>query len=347
MGFRKMRMLATITAALFLAAACTMNGDDSLNQPSGMPAPQTESQATESPEVKSTAPPEDAALPAPSGAPAETGSAAASIGEAPGYSWGEGQLYVLAFLGYYPEDCSPNDWAGAGFFREHPELSGGAALEDVIFRTGDEYFYLLPRYTDAVIVIEEIDSEGRITGKLWESGWMPLAFGANLSDLYPNTRVTISCAAGSDTFFPMVSLADGGLAEWDVFPGAAGSFLGEWSMITPENEIYIIDFWEDGICDFGAGFVDSEFVWRMHGTYGIVGEDGTGDPPPGSLLLHLENVFVGYEDDEEALAAFEPYTFFAAYNVIVDAESDSMILQHLMGDMLLSPDTAPHLFTRR
>jgi len=338
MRFRKIGILILTTLTFCLSVSCS--------KPNGVVpvATPTNSEETPSPspseEIQIEATPEAVPVPTPSDVPFDAA-------EVQGYPWGEGQLYVLAFLGYYPEDCSPNDWAGADFFNEHPVLRGGASLEDTIFRTGDEYFYLLPRYTDAVIRIEEIDTEGRVLGLLWESDWMPVAFGANLSDLYPNTRVTVACAAGSDTFFPMVSLADGGQIPWDEFPGVQGDFTGEWSMVTPDNIIYLLSLWEDGIVDFAAGYVDSEIVWHLHGTYGIVGEESTGDPPAGSFIFNMENVYAGYEDDEEALAAFEPYSVFAAYNVHVNVEGDSLVMTYLLGDELLSQEPTPHLFTRR
>jgi len=344
MALRKTRFLIVIITFLCLAASCGgANGvvpvkgtDKPKDSPVAVSPTPTETKTDEPPKVP-------------------------EITEAQGYPWSDGELYALAFLGYHPVDSTSNDWASADFFQTHPAL-GSAALGDAVFHIGDEYFYLLPRYSDATIRIEEIDTAGNTIGLLWEGEGMPIVFGANVSDLYPNTCVTIFCAAGSQKLFPRGMLSDSAVeteavepddaelndAGTDVeWPGMQGDITGDWSLILPDGVVYTLSLWKNGVANFTAGYVDSEIVWHLQGTYGIVGDDGTGDPPPGSVMFNMINTYVGYEDDEESLANFDPYSFFAAYELLVDAEGERMKLRHLYGDIFLAEDDTPPVLTRQ
>lgn len=85
---------------------------------------------------------------------------------------------------------------------------------------GWEIYCIVPADEDVSITVNEFgwpswDAEGPVAGEvLWESGsGTPLCIAANVSDIMPNTQVTVTAADGTAIIYqPFLSLRDGSLA---------------------------------------------------------------------------------------------------------------------------------------
>lgn len=99
------------------------------------------------------------------------------------------------------------------FLREIP-------AEQVIAPGGWEIYCIVPADEDVSITVNEFgwpswDAEGPVAGEvLWESGsGTPLCIAANVSDIMPDTQVTVTAADGTAIIYqPFLSLRDGSLA---------------------------------------------------------------------------------------------------------------------------------------
>lgn len=85
---------------------------------------------------------------------------------------------------------------------------------------GWEIYCIVPADEDVSITVNEFgwpswDAEGPVAGEvLWESGsGTPLCIAANVSDIMPDTQVTVTAADGTAVIYqPFLSLRDGSLA---------------------------------------------------------------------------------------------------------------------------------------
>ena len=85
---------------------------------------------------------------------------------------------------------------------------------------GWEIYCIVPADEDVSITVNEFgwpswDAEGPVAGEvLWESGsGTPLCIAANVSDIMPDTQVTVTAADGTAIIYqPFLSLRDGSLA---------------------------------------------------------------------------------------------------------------------------------------
>lgn len=99
------------------------------------------------------------------------------------------------------------------FLREIP-------AEQVIAPGGWDIYCIVPADEDVSITVNEFgwpswDAEGPVAGEvLWESGsGTPLCIAANVSDIMPDTQVTVTAADGTAVIYqPFLSLRDGSLA---------------------------------------------------------------------------------------------------------------------------------------
>ena len=99
------------------------------------------------------------------------------------------------------------------FLREIP-------AEQVIAPGGWEIYCIVPADEDVSITVNEFgwpswDAEGPVAGEvLWESGsGTPLCIAANVSDIMPDTQITVTAADGTAVIYqPFLSLRDGSLA---------------------------------------------------------------------------------------------------------------------------------------
>ena len=85
---------------------------------------------------------------------------------------------------------------------------------------GWEIYCIVPADEDVSITVNEFgwpswDAEGPVAGEvLWESGsGTPLCIAANVSDIMPDTQITVTAADGTAVIYqPFLSLRDGSLA---------------------------------------------------------------------------------------------------------------------------------------
>ena len=85
---------------------------------------------------------------------------------------------------------------------------------------GWEIYCIVPADEDVSITVNEFgwpswDAEGPVAGEvLWESGsGTPLCIAANVSDIMPDTQITVTAADGTAIIYqPFLSLRDGSLA---------------------------------------------------------------------------------------------------------------------------------------
>lgn len=99
------------------------------------------------------------------------------------------------------------------FLREIP-------AEQVVAPGGWDIYCIVPADEDVSITVNEFgwpswDAEGPVAGGvLWESGsGTPLCIAANVSDIMPDTQITVTAADGTAIIYqPFLSLRDGSLA---------------------------------------------------------------------------------------------------------------------------------------
>ncbi len=99
------------------------------------------------------------------------------------------------------------------FLREIP-------AEQVVAPGGWDIYCIVPADEDVSITVNEFgwpswDAEGPVAGEvLWESGsGTPLCIAANVSDIMPDTQITVTAADGTAVIYqPFLSLRDGSLA---------------------------------------------------------------------------------------------------------------------------------------
>ena len=99
------------------------------------------------------------------------------------------------------------------FLREIP-------TEQVVAPGGWDIYCIVPADEDVSITVNEFgwpswDAEGPVAGEvLWESGsGTPLCIAANVSDIMPDTQITVTAADGTAVIYqPFLSLRDGSLA---------------------------------------------------------------------------------------------------------------------------------------
>lgn len=99
------------------------------------------------------------------------------------------------------------------FLREIP-------AEQVIAPGGWDIYCIVPADENADVAVNEFgwpswDAEGPVAGEvLWESGsGTPLCIAANVSDIMPDTQITVTAADGTAIIYqPFLSLRDGSLA---------------------------------------------------------------------------------------------------------------------------------------
>ena len=246
--------------------------------------------------------------------------------------WEEDALCAVSFLGYRPE----------------------AGEQGYVFNTGDEAYYLLPRYTNSTVLIEELDFDGKVLGVLYEGGAEAVAFLCNMSDLRSNCRITVTGNGETTSFSPFISLKDGSLVlpengrvqnmvadeptdvevDDDV---VKQEFVGNWSLIVEEEGydiIYFLALNADGTMSYAYGAMYSEIVAGLTGEFEIVGEGAMAGLPEGTLLFNMRSEYVGYEDDIEAIASFESYSFLGAYEA-EKLDNGDLRLVCLSGDELV------------
>ena len=273
-----------------------------------------------------------------------------SVTSAEGVDWKNDALCAAAFIDYTA--TIEHDLRENPFFTLHPDLADAESVHTYAFEIGDEVFYLLPRYADAVVTIEEIDTNGQALGVLYEGLTEPIVFTCNMSDLYANTRVTVTSGRSSVSFSPHVSMIDGGIeiAEGEpvqnldigrrsnVSNAIIGGYVGEWvhSLKTEDGEVLLsfINLHDDGTMVYALGAAESEFDLVMEGSYTCVFSEsgGVANLPEGVIQFDLQGEISALGDEDEV--SDDDRVFAAGLFSLTKADDDTASLRHVDGDEL-------------
>ena len=154
-------------------------------------------------------------------------------GTSEGVGWKENAICAVVFLGYGSDFTTLSTTNNFKTFAQRlPSLQ--KMTEFTVKTEGDEVYFIIPRYANATITVNEyqlnIESGKEIIGKkLYQGDAEPILLKCNLSDLHPNTSVTITGNRESVTFNPQsscsskagvqyLSLNDVGDEEEEAFP---------------------------------------------------------------------------------------------------------------------------------
>ena len=136
------------------------------------------------------------------------GSSQAVFDISDGVEWRQNDICAIIFVGYGKDFASVSQADNYKMYCERfPSLRKAAKFAAVT--EGDEVYYIIPRYSDATVVVNEYkidieDNMKEIVGKkLYEGEAAPLLIRCNLSDLHPNTSVTVTGGGKSVTFNPI------------------------------------------------------------------------------------------------------------------------------------------------
>ena len=142
-----------------------------------------------------------------------------------GFGWRVNDICAMVFIGYAKDFASISQTGGyATFCERFPSLR--KTTKFAAETEGDEVYYIIPRYSDATVTVNEYkvdleDNMKEIIGKkLYEGEATPLLIKCNLSDLHPNTTVTITGNGKSITFNPVSAFGE----------------RGDLLFVAPENE---------------------------------------------------------------------------------------------------------------
>ena len=142
------------------------------------------------------------------GSGSKAGSNVLSVSD--GVEWRDKDICAVVFVGFGKDFASISNTGDYAKFRDRfPSLRKMAKFTTET--AGDEVFYIIPRFSDATVTINEykIDLEDNMketTGKkIYDGAAAPLLIRCNLSDLHPNTTVTVTGNGKSITFNPVSS----------------------------------------------------------------------------------------------------------------------------------------------
>ena len=127
-----------------------------------------------------------------------------------GIKWSEKDVCAVIFLGYgqnFSALAESNQFKA--FCTQYPSLQ--KMTKCTVETEGDEFYYIIPRYSNATVTLHEyrfdIENMEELVGKaLYKGGAEPLLVRCNLSDIHPNTSVSITGGGQSVTFNPTSSL---------------------------------------------------------------------------------------------------------------------------------------------
>ena len=197
------RILCALLSALLLLTLTACGGKKPAEDPSAQPP-------VEQPDTPDTPDP-----PAPSEAEQSLADLRETIRAA-------GAVLGCAYLGSTGGEESADLTAlleGADCLTAYPFLREIPA-EQVVAPGGWDIYCIVPADEDVSITVNEFgwpswDAEGPVAGEvLWESGsGTPLCIAANVSDIMPDTQITVTAADGTAIIYqPFLSLRDGSLA---------------------------------------------------------------------------------------------------------------------------------------
>ena len=129
--------------------------------------------------------------------------------------WQEGDLCAILFLGYGKDFSAIAETDNFKKFCE--QYSSLREITKFTTETeGDEVYYIIPRYGDATVTVREygfdIENMKETIGKeLYRGNNSPALIRCNISDIHPNTSVTVTGNGSSVTFNPMSGIGEGEL----------------------------------------------------------------------------------------------------------------------------------------
>ena len=130
-----------------------------------------------------------------------------------GVEWRQNDICAVVFVGYGKDFASVSQIDNyATYNQRFPSLR--KTKKFAAETEGDEIYYIIPRYSDATVTINEykIDLEDNmkeiIGKKLYDGEAAPLLIRCNISDLHPNTTVTVTGGGKSVTFNPVSAFGE-------------------------------------------------------------------------------------------------------------------------------------------
>ena len=125
-----------------------------------------------------------------------------------GVEWRSSDICAMVFVGYGADFAAVSQTESFKMYGERiPSLKKTAKF--AAMTEGDEVFYIIPRYSDATVTLSEyridIENDGKeiIGKKLYDGEATPILFRCNMSDLHPNTTITVTGNGKSVTFNPV------------------------------------------------------------------------------------------------------------------------------------------------
>ena len=272
-----------------------------------------------------------------------------------GVDWQDGALCAIAFVGY--ESMDKHLYSNS-LFMVNEELSLQQEYQDYVIYTGDEVYFVVPRYKDATFKIEEMEHGTGIIGDvLFEGDYVPALIVCNISDLYPNCLITITGNGESVSFSPSISLADGSVVipsngkVQDIsvpIESVDESLFGHWeaNMTIDGVDIFcdvVLD--GDGSIVYAFGWPDSEIGAVYEGTYYVVRDGVGGNRIPDNTVVVEMNLIGGalfYHDEEEddPYKYYEDPTFGLFYGTFIMNRVDGRTLKisNTSGDVFIYGD---------
>jgi hypothetical protein len=130
-----------------------------------------------------------------------------------GVEWRQNDICAIVFVGYGKDFASVSQIDNyATYNQRFPSLR--KTTKFTAETEGDEIYYIIPRYSDATVFVNEYkndleDNMKEIIGKkLYDGDAAPLLIRCNISDLHPNTTVTVTGNGKSVTFNPMSAFGE-------------------------------------------------------------------------------------------------------------------------------------------
>ena len=127
-----------------------------------------------------------------------------------GIGWRDNDICAVVFVGYGKDFASISQTGDyVKYCERFPSLRKTAKF--AAEAEGDEVYYIIPRFSDATVTVNEYKTDFEdnmketIGKKLYEGEATPLLIRCNLSDLHPNTTITVTGNGKSITFNPVTN----------------------------------------------------------------------------------------------------------------------------------------------
>ena len=266
--------------------------------------------------------------------------------------WEEGELGGIAFLGY-----ADNVYDEA-ILREHDRYNaeyGYFTEGDISFleSEGDEIYLIIPRYLGSRVTVEEFNAEdGRRGTILLDTAVAPFMFRCNMSEIHPNSLITLRSQDEEFSFCPCIDLADNSIVLPEDNNGRIRDITlsgeltgGTWNMtrelMNDQTRIYAWELFPDGTAYYSL-LIDETVVIsvteRYSGTYYV--SDGSDDYPLNTFVFDMKLEYVTEGELREKLGD----TLSGAYQFTF-AGPDILNLSYVEGDAIIFLQDSPEYFT--